>query len=169
MSHSCAEGCLSSVQPITGERADELAQEFLDLFEVKGKGKRRGAKVTSARQHPELLEKVLFLDSPRSPTCQTADCLGAMTLVWHMRLCGLLQAAVYWSAQSRMICLDLIFSSCNQVRHCLVRSSGSIFSGFKSAKNTSCGPLSQQVQQTKMAMHVGRGYAEPTCREHLFC
>lgn len=60
LSHKCAEGCVLHVQPMTGERADELSQECPGLIEVVGKGKRREAKVTSARQHPKLLEKVLL-------------------------------------------------------------------------------------------------------------
>ena len=52
---------VSHVQPITGERADEIAQECPGLFEVKGKGKSREAKVNSAREHPKLIEKVLVI------------------------------------------------------------------------------------------------------------
>ena len=48
------------MQPIEGERADEIAQECPGLFEVEGKGKTRKAKANSAREHPKLLEKVLL-------------------------------------------------------------------------------------------------------------
>ena len=52
---------VSHVQPITGERADEIVQECPGLFEVKGKGESREAKVNPARQHPKLIEKVLLI------------------------------------------------------------------------------------------------------------
>lgn len=55
------------VQPITGERADEIAQECPGLFEVKGKGKSREAKPNSAREHPKLIEKVLLVAVPHAP------------------------------------------------------------------------------------------------------
>ena len=55
---------MSHVQPITGERADEIARECPGLFEVKGKGKSREAKANPAREYPELTEKVLLLDLP---------------------------------------------------------------------------------------------------------
>ena len=49
------------MQPITGERADEIAQECPGLFEVQGEGKSRKAKANSAREHPKLIEKVLLI------------------------------------------------------------------------------------------------------------
>lgn len=52
---------VSHVQPITGERADEIAQECPGLFEVKGEGDSREAKANSAREHPKLIEKVLLI------------------------------------------------------------------------------------------------------------
>ena len=52
---------VSRVQPITGERADEIAQECPGLFEVEGNGESREAKVNSARDHPKLIEKVLLI------------------------------------------------------------------------------------------------------------
>ena len=55
---------MSHVQPITAERADEIAQECPGLFEVEGEGESREAKVNSAREHPKLLEKVLLVSSP---------------------------------------------------------------------------------------------------------
>lgn len=62
-SHSCTEGRVSHVQPIKGERADEIAHECPGLFEVKGEGESREAKANSAREHPKLLEKVLLVSS----------------------------------------------------------------------------------------------------------
>ena len=52
---------VSHVQPITGERADEIAQECPGLFEVQGEGESREAKANLAREHPKLLEKVLLI------------------------------------------------------------------------------------------------------------
>ena len=64
MPHSYVEGCVSHVQPITEERADEIALECPGLFEVKGKGKSREAKANSAREYPNLVEKVFFHLAP---------------------------------------------------------------------------------------------------------
>lgn len=67
---SCAVTFVVHVQPITGDRADEIAQECPGLFEVKGKGKSREAKANSAREHPKLIEKVLLVASLRAPVYQ---------------------------------------------------------------------------------------------------
>ncbi len=50
------------MQPITGENAEAIAKECPGLFEVEGKGQSRKATVKPAREHTQLLEKVLTCD-----------------------------------------------------------------------------------------------------------
>ena len=49
------------VQPITGDSADAIAKKCPGLFTVEGSGKNRRANVKPAREHTQLLEKVLTL------------------------------------------------------------------------------------------------------------
>ena len=86
-----ADGVCGLSQPITGESADAIAKECPGLFEVEGKGRHKKASVNPAREHTQLLEKVLLH--------MTITCWQAVTLahLFYMLLyVGLVHESLPW-------------------------------------------------------------------------
>ena len=64
-----AEHLLAMLQPITGASADQIVEECPGLFKLEGKGKSKQAKVNAARDHPQLLEKVVHALNAKVMSC----------------------------------------------------------------------------------------------------